>query len=183
MPNFEGSPIKSNQSVNEVFKSRAEFIPEVGGQLEKETKTAVNVNGERLSVDYREISIESKENKDGDIVVLLPGFGSGWEGITELGFSLACEGRRVVMPSLPGYGNSDDPSEKYYQTDNFDSEVEVLSQLLDKIGLPPGSRVHLIGHSMGSEIFASFAEKYPDKVSSLVLLNPAGVETDDDVVR
>jgi pimeloyl-ACP methyl ester carboxylesterase len=106
----------------------------------------------------------------------LPGFGSGWEGISELGFSLACEGRKVIMPSLPGYGNSDNPSENYYKTNNFDNEAEVINQLLEKIGIQEGKKVHLVGHPMGSEIMATFAQKYPDKVSSLVLLNPAGVE-------
>ena len=93
-----------------------------------------------------------------------------------MGFSLACEGRKVIMPSLPGYGNSDNPSENYYKTNNFDNEAEVINQLLEKIGIQEGKKVHLVGHPMGSEIMATFAQKYPDKVSSLVLLNPAGVE-------
>ncbi len=170
MNQFEKSP-----SINEIFEKRSQYIPEVGEQLEKETKTEVEINGEKLSIDYRAISVESQENKEGDVVVVLPGFGSGWEGISELGFSLACEGRKVIMPSLPGYGNSDNPSEKYYATNNFDNEAEVISQLLDNIGMPDGAKVHLVGHSMGSEILATFAQKYPDKTSSLVLLNPAGV--------
>ncbi len=170
MSNFE------NPSITKIFEHRKDFIPEVGEQLEKESKVEVEINGEKLNVDYRIISVESQENKDGDAVVLLPGFGSGWEGISELGFSLACEGRKVIMPSLPGYGNSDNPSENYYKTNNFDNEAEVINQLLEKIGIQEGKKVHLVGHSMGSEIMATFAEKYPDKVSSLVLLNPAGVE-------
>ena len=163
-------------SINQIFENRKDFIPEVGEQLEKETKTEVEINGEKINVDYRVISIESLENKDGDAVVLLPGFGSGWEGIAELAFSLACEGRKVIMPSLPGYGNSDNPSEGYYKSNNFDNEVEVINQIISQIGLKEGAKVHLVGHSMGSEIMATFAQKYPEKVSSLVLLNPAGVE-------
>lgn len=170
MPNFE------NPSINKIFENRKDFIPEVGKQLEKESKIEVEINGEKISVDYRVISVESQENKKGDAVIVLPGFGSGWEGISELGFSLACEGRKVIMPSLPGYGNSDNPSENYYKTDNFSNEAEVISQLISKIELKEGEKVHLIGHSMGSEIMASVAERYPDKVASLVLLNPAGVE-------
>ncbi len=182
MPNegFPNQPTKvfkrENQSITETFEGRAKFIHEIGEQLERETKADIEVGGESLSIDYREISVASLENKDGDVVVLLPGFGSGWEGISELGFSLACEGRKVIMPSLPGYGNSDDPSKNYFNKDNFDNEAEVINQLLDKVALNPGARFHLIGHSMGSEIMATFAEKYPDRVSSLVLLNPAGIE-------
>jgi pimeloyl-ACP methyl ester carboxylesterase len=163
-------------SINKIFENRKDFIPEVGEQLEKETKIEVEIGGEKLNVDYRVILVESLENKGGDAVVLLPGFGSGWEGISELGFSLACEGRKVIMPSLPGYGNSDNPSESYYKANNFDNEAEVINQIISQIGLKEGAKVHLVGHSMGSEIMATFAEKYPDKVSSLVLLNPAGAE-------
>lgn len=169
MKNFE------NPSINKIFEHRKEFIPEVGEQLEKETKAEVEVGGERLKMDYRTIIIKEKERKETDPVVLLPGFGSGWEGISELGFSLAAEGRKIIMPSLPGYGNSDNPKKEYYDTGNFDNEAEVVGKFIEHLNLD-GKKVHLIGHSMGSEILATLAEKYPDKVSSLVLLNPAGVE-------
>lgn len=163
-------------SINKIFENRKDFISEVGEQLEKESKVEVEINEEKLNIDYRVISVESQENKNGDVVVLLPGFGSGWEGISELGFSLACEGRKVIMLSLPGYGNSDNPSENYYKTDNFDNEAEAINQLISKIELKKGVKIHLVGHSMGSEIMATLAQKYPDRISSLVLLNPAGVE-------
>ncbi|HPX94186.1 MAG TPA: alpha/beta fold hydrolase [Candidatus Moranbacteria bacterium] len=175
MPKFE------TPSINKIFESRKKFISEIGEQLKKETKAELVVNGEKLSIDYRMISLESKEEADADVAVLLPGFGSGWEGIAELGFSLACEGRKVVMPSLPGYGNSDNPSEKYFQTDDFENEAEVLNQLLGRIA--QDKKVHLIGHSMGSEIMASFAVKYPEKTSSIVLLNPAGVNEKENLAK
>lgn len=108
----------------------------------------------------------------------MPGFGSGWEGISELGFSLACEGREIVLPSLPGYGNSDNPPEEYYKTENYENEAEALNELLEKIGKEK-EKFHLVGHSMSSEVLATFAKKYPEKVSSLVLLNPAGVGEKD----
>jgi pimeloyl-ACP methyl ester carboxylesterase len=174
MSNFE------SLSINKIFENRKDFIPGVGKQLEKESKVEVEISGEKLNIDYRVISVESLENKDWGAVVVLPGFGSGWEGISELGFSLACEGRKVVMPSLPGYGNSDNPSKNYYENDSFDNEAETINQLLNKVVMKEGEKIHLIGHSMGSEIMATFAQKYPEKVSSLVLLNPAGVNDKED---
>ena len=149
-------------SINEIFEDRKKFIPEIGEQLKKERKETVEVNGESLDIDYRVISVKEVSKEEYDPVVLLPGFGSGWEGISELGFSLSCEGRKVMMPSLPGYGNSDNPSEAYYKTDNYDNEVEALNQLIDKVN-QSGRKVHLIGHSMGSEIMAAFARKYPER--------------------
>jgi pimeloyl-ACP methyl ester carboxylesterase len=170
MENFEKS------SINKIFeKEREEYIPEVGKQFENKMRTEIEINGEKLDIDFRIISIKDLEKKDADPVLLLPGFGSGWEGISELGFSLACEGRKVIMPSLPGYGNSDNPSEKYYDDADWNNEAEAIRQLVEKLK-NEGKKFHLIGHSMGSEILAAFAEKNRDKVASLVLLNPAGVK-------
>jgi pimeloyl-ACP methyl ester carboxylesterase len=167
-----------NLSVNEVFKDRKVFIPEVGMQLRRKMEAEIETVGKKVKIDYRIISVSGKEKGDVDPVILLPGFGSGWEGISELGFSLACEGRKVVMPSLPGYGNSDNPPREYYAMDNFSNEAEAVGKFLEQLDLE-GKKAHLVGHSMGSEILASVAEKYPEKVSSLVLLNPAGVEKDE----
>jgi pimeloyl-ACP methyl ester carboxylesterase len=169
-------------SINEVFKNRKEFIPKIGGQLEDKKSQEVEIDGERLSIDYREILVAEKEDETKDPVVVLPGFGSGWEGIAELGFSLSCEGRKVILPSLPGYGNSQNPTDKYYDVNNFDNEAEVISQLIDKLDLGD-KKMHLVGHSMGSEILATLAQKYPDKISSLVLLNPAGVNEKENAVK
>ncbi|HIP50339.1 MAG TPA: alpha/beta fold hydrolase [Candidatus Pacebacteria bacterium] len=169
-------------SINEVFKDRKEFIPEVGRQLENKKMQEVEINGEKINIDYREISVTEKEDESKNPVIVLPGFGSGWEGIAELGFSLSCEGRKVILPSLPGYGNSQNPTEKYYDTDNFDNEAEVISQLIDGLNLGD-KKMHLVGHSMSSEILATLAQKYPEKVSSLVLLNPAGVNEDENAIK
>ncbi len=168
-----------NLLINEIFKSREKFIPEVGKQLEKPQRVKIEIdNGKTIEVDYRVISVVEKENKEADPVLLLPGFGSGWEGISELGFSLTCEGRQVIMLSLPGYGNSENPPKEYYATDSFENEAEAINDFLEKINLE-NKKVHLIDHSMGSVILASLAAKHPEKVSSLVLLNPAGVEKEN----
>jgi len=172
-----------NPSLNKIFeKERRDFIPEVGEQLKKETRVEIEIGGEKLSVDYRIISVKEKEKADADPVILLPGFGSGWEGISELGFSLAAEGRKVILLSLPGYGNSGDPSQKYFSGNNFDNEAAVVKELIGKIPEIQGDKFHLIGHSLACEIITTFAEKYPDKTSSLVLLAPAGAKEKENLL-
>ncbi|MCK4635408.1 MAG: hypothetical protein KAT32_00955 [Candidatus Moranbacteria bacterium] len=94
---IENPDDKNPKSINEIFEYRKKFIPEVGKQLKNPTSIDVEVAGEKLNIDYRVVQIESEidkeENKNQDPVLLLTGFGSGWEGIAELAFSLACEGR------------------------------------------------------------------------------------------
>lgn len=162
-------------SINEIFEDRRKYIPEAGKILEQKMHTEVEVDGERLEVDFRILKISELEKESAKPVVLLSGFGSGWEGISELGFSLACEGRKVIMISLPGYGNSDNPSENYYDTDGWKNEADAIGQVIKKLS-NLSDQFHLVGHSMGSEILAEYAEKNQNKVSSLVLLNPAGVK-------
>ena len=168
-------------SINEIFSGREKYIAEVGEQLQQERTATVNVAGESMDIDYRLLSVDGKVDTDSDPVLVLPGFGSGWGGIAELGFSLACEGRAVVLPSLPGYGNSSNPSEAYYNAPHFDNEADAVAQFIDKI-LADGKKMHLAGHSMASEILAIVAQKHPDKIASLVLLNPAGVNEHEGAV-
>ncbi len=74
----------------------------------------------------------------------------------------------VVVPDLIGFGYSDKPLVDY--TPDFFSDF--LKKFLDalKIDSP-----YLIGSSLGGQITAEFASKYPDSVSKLVLVSPAGV--------
>ncbi|MFH0830462.1 MAG: alpha/beta fold hydrolase [Parcubacteria group bacterium] len=174
-------------SINEIFKAeRQQFIPEVGEQLAKETTTTVELEGQPVKIDYRVIWIKDKEYPGKPPVVLLPGFGSGWEGISELGFSLAGEGRRVVMPSLPGYGKSENPPTAYLERKDFSGEAEALKKVIDNLqtaGELTDGKVHLVGHSMGSEVIAEFRKRYPDQTQSIVLLNAAGIEGHEDAVK
>jgi hypothetical protein len=46
-------------SINEIFKNKREkFIPEIGEQLKNTTYVDIEINGEKLSIDYREITIK-----------------------------------------------------------------------------------------------------------------------------
>ncbi len=164
----------------ETFREREKHIPEIGKQLQETKSVEVDIAGDKFSVDCRVLSIKEKEDKEKEPIVLLQGFGSGWEGAAELGFSLACEGRKVVLLSLPGYGNSEDPPREYYEDEGgFNNESESVRQVLEHIQEEGGldaKKVHLIGHSMGAIVATAFAEKNSDMTSSVTLLNPAAVK-------
>lgn len=177
---------EQNVSVLKIFESeRQKYIAEAGEQLKAPKFAEVEIDGEKLKVDYRIISIKNLEKKNADPVIVLPGFGSGWEGISELAFSLACEGRRIVTFSLPGYGNSDTPSEKYNQKADFSNEAEAAYRLIEKlkeIGGIKNRKVHLVGHSMAGAILSEFSSRYPEKVASLTLLDSSGINEKEDII-
>lgn len=78
---------------------------------------------------------------------------------------------RIVAPDLPGFGDSTrDPDADYTYT----AGVRRLEAFLDRLQL---RSVHLGGHSMGGELAGRFAVRHPDRVRSLWLAAPGGVES------
>jgi pimeloyl-ACP methyl ester carboxylesterase len=78
---------------------------------------------------------------------------------------------RVIAPDLAGHGQTE------YKP-NFDYSIpaqsERLKKLLDELNI---EQAHITGNSMGGFIAANFAKKYPAKVLSIGLQDPAGVTT------
>jgi pimeloyl-ACP methyl ester carboxylesterase len=70
---------------------------------------------------------------------------------------------------LLGFGDSERPNINY----SIQLEVECLLQYLEALHI---QKVYLIGHSLGGWIAASYALKYSDQVSGMVLLAPEGVQ-------
>lgn len=75
----------------------------------------------------------------------------------------------VIAPEHPGFGDTTRPA--WYRS--IDDMAIHYADFLDEIGV---SRVHLVGHSFGGRLAASFAALYPERVDSLALLAPAPLE-------
>ena len=108
------------------------------------------------------------------VVVFLHGSGPGASGYSNFKHNygvLAEAGYRVLVPDLPGYGLSDKPEDQHYTNDFF---VETLQGLLD--GLQITQPVTLLGNSLGGAIALGFALAQPERVKSLILMAPGGVE-------
>lgn len=102
---------------------------------------------------------------EGPTVVLLHGLGATKLSYLPLLPALAGQ-YRVVVPDLPGHGESSKPRADY--TPGYFAGV--VEELLDEVG---AGRVALIGNSMGGRVALEVAARTPDRVSSLVLLDPA----------
>ena len=75
---------------------------------------------------------------------------------------------RVIVPDLPGFGESEKPPPSRYRYD-FDGFSESLVDLLAALGL---GRVSLCGHAMGGAVALTLAATHPHLVDKLVLVNP-----------
>ncbi|MDF1513304.1 MAG: alpha/beta hydrolase [Anaerolineae bacterium] len=82
---------------------------------------------------------------------------------------LASAGLHVLRYDLFGRGYSDRPDVVYNQA-CFDRQ---LAELLDTLEIQ--QPVNLVGLSMGGAVAVGFADRHPDRVKRLVLIDPAGM--------
>jgi pimeloyl-ACP methyl ester carboxylesterase len=101
----------------------------------------------------------------GEPLMLLHGLGASKISWLPLMHSLA-ERYRVVVPDLPGHGESDKPRSDY--TPRF--YAHAVRCLLDAVEI---DRAVVIGNSMGGRIALELALRSPNRVGGLVLLDAA----------
>ena len=122
------------------------------------------------SVSLDEMEIVYAEGGTGDAIVLLHGFGGSKENWLSFAKYLT-PGYRVIIPDLPGFGESSKPQDVTY---SIQFQVEKIMALARKLELPG---FHIVGNSMGGNIAGSFAADYPEMVYSLGLFDSAGVQS------
>ena len=88
-------------------------------------------------------------------------------GLTHIVWSLheqfyASQGFNVLSIDLPGHGNSDGPAIKSIQEIS-----DWVKLLMKKVNI---SKIIIVGHSQGCLVGIDFASRYPDLISSLVLV-------------
>ena len=104
------------------------------------------------------------------VVLLLHGKNFSGLYFAETIGALQAAGYRVIAPDQLGFGKSSKP--EHYQF-TFAQLADNTRGLLEAAGV---KRVHVLGHSMGGMLAVRFARLYPDRIASLTLLNPLGLE-------
>jgi 4,5:9,10-diseco-3-hydroxy-5,9,17-trioxoandrosta-1(10),2-diene-4-oate hydrolase len=108
---------------------------------------------------------------DAPAVVLLHGGGPGASGLSNFGRNLPvfAERFRVIIPDLPGFGDSDKPP---VEGNYFTFAATALTELLDKLNV---ERAHLVGNSLGGGVSVRFSLLHPERSDRLVLMAPGGL--------
>jgi pimeloyl-ACP methyl ester carboxylesterase len=78
----------------------------------------------------------------------------------------------LIAPEHPGFGDTAFPD----WLDGFDDLVLHYRDFLEALGL---DRIHLVGFSLGGWIAADLAIFYPERLESLTLIAPAGLDVPD----
>lgn len=103
----------------------------------------------------------------GPTVVLLHGWpqtAMAWREVLE---PLARRGFTVLAPDLRGTGDSDRATDGYAK----DDQAEDVRGLVEQLGLTSG--VTVVGHDIGAMVAFSWARRYPEEVSRLVVVDVA----------
>ena len=134
------------------------------------------LQAKRVRVDGLDVAY--LEGGAGATLVLVHGFGGDKDNFTRVARWLTPH-YRVLIPDLPGFGDSARPEHVSYA---IDAQAERLRAFVRAAG---ETRVHLGGNSMGGFIVTQYAVDHPDEVVSLWLLAPAGTAKafDSDLTR
>jgi len=123
---------------------------------------------EKVLIKGLEISFKIERKGSPKNFLILHGWGSKaqrWDKVSEI---IAGEGFNVVVPDLPGFGESQEP-EKPWNLDNYCIFVQEFAR---QLGL---RNIYLLGHSFGGSLAVKFALKYPNQVEKLFLVGAACV--------
>lgn len=102
-------------------------------------------------------------------VLLVHGFGDSGLSWTQFARLFRDNDFRIVIPDLPGFGQSDKGPARDYR---YEAQARRLFVLMQSIG---ASKFHVVGNSMGGGIAAELAIQQPAAIQSLTLMDAAGI--------
>lgn len=108
------------------------------------------------------------EGDGGPNLVLIHGIG-GAVDVWRKQFEHLPQSHRVLAVDLPGCGRSDIPA--VYPPDTLRMLASAVREVMRHVGM---THATLVGSSLGGAVAIEFAMRWPENVSSLVLIGPAG---------
>lgn len=103
-----------------------------------------------------------------ETVLILHGWGASSQSWVKVKGLLEAKGYKVVVPDLPGFGESNKLSQPW----TIDDYVEWIKNFCETNNL---LQIFLLGHSFGGSLAIKFSLAYPEKVKKLILVDSAGI--------
>lgn len=128
--------------------------------------------GETKSVSSDGLRIAYHEHGAGETVVLLASLARPTSDFNELATALAREGYRTLAIESRGIGGSEGGGPLPEPT--LHDLAGDVAAVLDASDLPPGERVHLVGHAFGNRVARTTAADHPERVQSVALVAAGG---------
>lgn len=102
-------------------------------------------------------------------ILMIHGFGDSGLGWVQFARLFRDNEFRIVVPDLPGFGQSDKRPDTDYR---YAAQARRLASLMQSLGV---SRYHVTGNSMGGGVAAELSLQQPVAVQSLTLMDAAGI--------
>ncbi|WP_284330087.1 alpha/beta fold hydrolase [Dyella flagellata] len=132
-------------------------------------REAMNAQLEKRSVQAGDTRWVYYEGGQGPTIVLLHGFAARKEVWLKVAPMLTAH-FRVVIPDLPGWGESSrNPGASY----NIDNQADRLNDFVQTMHL---QHALIVGHSMGGAIAGVYAAEHPQDVGQLALVDSFGLK-------
>lgn len=124
-------------------------------------------------INWRGAEVHYTDEGTGMPVLMIHGFGGAYTNFSKLADIMKSD-YRVIRIDLPGFGLSDFPKVK--ADENYLQDYrEYITFMLDTLHL---DSVYVIGNSLGGAVTWMAAADHPDKVKKIVLLDPAGYDSE-----
>lgn len=134
----------------------------VGG----ETKAASAANGGRvLNLPGGDLNVTDRGPRDAPTILLVHCYTCSmdyWQRLEPL----LRRDHRVITLDLLGHGDSEKPKDGY----SMEHQADTIAEALDELDAP---RVLAVGQSLGGPVSTALAQRHPDKVRGLVIMDSA----------
>lgn len=148
--------------------------PAIGGVLYHNTvaaeATLYGLHKSTVTLDDSTISLFDGGPLDGEAVILIHGY-SAEKDVWVRFARFFTDQYRVIIPDLPGHGETGFNPDISYDTKTQASRVVAI---MDALGI---DKAHVMGNSMGGFITARMAHDHPTRLLSATLFDPAGVQS------
>lgn len=125
--------------------------------------------GKGIKIHY---TVTEAQKAPGYPVIFLQGSGPGASGWLNFRYNVeyfAANGFQVIIPDLPGFGDSDKPDLDY----TLDFFAQAMLEFADQLDI---EKFALVGNSLGGAVSLGMALEAPARVSHLMLMGCGGLE-------
>lgn len=130
--------------------------------------------GQFVDIDGTRAYVETAGPVGGPAVILIHGFGVSSYSWRHTLPALGAAGYHAIALDWKGFGLSDKSFDATY---THAAQAEFVAGLMEALAI---QRAALVGHSMGGNVLAHFALKYPERVTRLVIADGVIIEVADE---
>lgn len=122
----------------------------------------IKLEGQKISYLVNEV--------DGPVILILHGWGGAAQKYEKLATLLSSAGYGLVIPDLPGFGDSQRPPIKGWTLDDY---VKIMRQFTTELKL---KNFYLYAHSFGGRVALKWLAEKPTPVKGAILVGAAGLK-------